>query len=279
MSTEETTREWWDWLHGKKCALSCFVGEAPKRLRADEELPNGWRVFAESGMATHGGTRWFLRWDISPLGYLSTAAHGHLDALHLSIWLGGKAMVIDPGTGAYYGDVRLRQWLASRAAHNGPCSPSDALPRRLGPFLWSGHHAKPRFECDGDRLVAEMGAVRRSIRLSEGGEVVVEDSMQPASEDGFTVLWQFAPQSECRRLEARRFSVMRGEASMEVIVSGNWEVVDLVAARPANMAGYGEGTVSAHFRATTWAPYLKLTAKGRAKPCVFSTTFLASRVP
>ena len=37
-----------------------------------------------------------------------------------------------------------------------------------------------------------------------------------------------------------------------------------------------EGIVSPAFRKTVWAPYLKLTAPGGKKPCVFRTTFLAS---
>ena len=37
------------------------------------------------------------------------------------------------------------------------------------------------------------------------------------------------------------------------------------------------GTVSPAFRKTVWAPYLKLVARPQGdKPCVFSTTFLAS---
>jgi hypothetical protein len=37
------------------------------------------------------------------------------------------------------------------------------------------------------------------------------------------------------------------------------------------------GTVSPAFRKTVWAPYLKLIARPRGdKPCVFTTTFLAS---
>ena len=51
------------------------------------------------------------------LGYLSTAAHGHLDALHLSIWYRGIAFVIDPSTGAPITPmrpVRNQAWLPGK---------------------------------------------------------------------------------------------------------------------------------------------------------------------
>jgi hypothetical protein len=72
-----------------------------------------WHRYPESGMVIWQEGDWFLRWDLSPLGYLSTASHGHCDALHLSLWYRGQAVIIDPGTGAYYTDKRLRDYLAS----------------------------------------------------------------------------------------------------------------------------------------------------------------------
>src|SRR5213076_508959 len=106
----------------------------------------GWNVYTESGIAMRQLEDWTLRWDLSPLGYLSTAAHGHLDALHLSVWFQGKAIVIDPGTGAYYVNKDLRTWLDSRDAHNGPSPTLWSHPVRLGSFLWSKQHDAPRWK-------------------------------------------------------------------------------------------------------------------------------------
>src|SRR4030095_528012 len=60
-----------------------------------------WCYFLDSGIGICESGFWWLRWDLSPLGYQATAAHGHLDALHLSIWFKGVGIVVDPGTGAY----------------------------------------------------------------------------------------------------------------------------------------------------------------------------------
>src|SRR5215510_9478827 len=126
-------------------------GHSKPVIMPDED----WFHFPDSGQCVARVGFWSLRWDLSPLGYLQTAAHGHLDALHLSIWVKGVAVVIDPGTGAYHADVRLRTWLASGAAHNGPCPCPDwqESPRRAGPFLWSGHHAPPALELHGSVAV------------------------------------------------------------------------------------------------------------------------------
>lgn len=280
---EQTTSAWLEWMQGRPGGVGFFIGEAPKAA-SRVEYSQGWRVFTKSGMAVQRTGGWFLRWDISPLGYLSTAAHGHLDALHLSIWMGAVAMIIDPGTGAYYADRELRAWLASRRAHNGPCPAGEEWPRRLGPFLWSQHHARPKFESAKTRVAAELSTptavLRRAIEVSERAEIVVEDSMRSLNDvESFSVLWQFAPDTECRPAEPRRFRVSRRAASMEVKVSEDWDSVDLVAEPRAGIPGNFEGVVAPHFRVTTWAPYLKLTAKTGHKPCLFTTTFLASPAP
>ena len=116
------------------------TGRGVARHRRVEPVP-------PSGYAVWRDRRWTLRWDVSPLGYLSTAAHGHQDALHLSLWLDGVAIVVDPGTGCYFVDPDLRTWLASALAHNGPAPVRpECLPRRRGPFLWEGPHPRPVLE-------------------------------------------------------------------------------------------------------------------------------------
>ena len=40
--------------------------------------------------------------DVGPLGYPSIAAHGHADALAVTVSDGGRDLIGDPGTGSYY---------------------------------------------------------------------------------------------------------------------------------------------------------------------------------
>ena len=119
------------------------MGEARRDLKLEiSDFKSGeWRHFPDSGYAMRREGDWTLRWDLSPLGLGTMAAHGHLDALHVSLWLRGVAMVIDPGTGAYHADKQLREHLACRTAHNGPAPDKKwKLPVRLGPFLWDSKH-------------------------------------------------------------------------------------------------------------------------------------------
>lgn len=68
---------------------------------------------------------------------------------------------------------------------------------------------------------------------------------------------------------------------MEVQVSADWAEVWCVTEQSqvaqADPDAPLAGTVSPAFRQTVWAPYLKLVVRPQGdKPCVFSTTFLAS---
>ena len=272
-------------------------------------------MFPETGIGICKSSFWWLRWDLSPLGYMATAAHGHLDALHLSIWFKGVAFVVDPGTGAYYAEPALRSWLASRAAHNAPCPTGDEEPRRLGPFLWAGRHPPPKVSQEGSKTVGMLSLIGQLIRRAikprpDGTGWLVKDEC--VGKDGrpieFTVRWQFAPDTSIKRLDARRFLIRRRDVAIELQVSEGWSDVVLVemdalansssgagvspvsagvppasafaGETPAVTAGTAaplgfEGIVSPAFRKTVRAPYLKLVARPTGGPCVFSTTFLA----
>jgi hypothetical protein len=249
-----------------------------------------WQYFAQTGIAVALDPPWRLRWDLSPLGYLKPAAHGHLDALHLSIWHEGTALIVDPGTGAYYGDPALRAWLASRHAHNGPCPAGPGFPRRLGPFLWSQHHPQPVLkvedaeEHEGRLLWAELrlpsGLLRRSVeRLKgpDGWRVVDAFQPKPQSATTFSVHWQFAPGTRIERRAEHQFHLRRGQSALDLELNHAWSRVELVTTMATRRAGESvpAGTVSSAFRQEGWAPYLRLEAVAGDRSCVFSTSFLA----
>jgi len=291
------TQEWHQWLEAprKSEAISYWLGDSllTPPLRHGEALRTievgEWWLYRHSGIAICESGFWFLRWDLSPLGYLSTAAHGHLDALHLSIWFKGVALVIDPGTGAYYADKRLRNWLASRTAHNAPCPSGPEWPQRLGPFLWAEQHPTPTIKEEPCGAVGVLnlphGQLRRTIASSPAGLSWVATD-QCLGNDGspvpFTVRWQFAPESYVKRLNDRRFLIKRHDVEIEVQASEAWNEVKLVeideqarVAVPGDEASL-EGVVSPSFRKTVRAPYLKLTARPGEGRNDFHTTFLVA---
>jgi hypothetical protein len=318
---DRAVAEWHSWLKGRadNGATAYWLRHVRARhLPIALEFPlnthsfGWWEVFQDSSIGICEASSWRLRWDLSPLGYGTTAAHGHLDALHLSIWFKGVAFVVDPGTGAYYAEPGLRSWLASRAAHNTPCPTGPEQPRRLGPFLWAGHHRPPSVSQERGETVGVLSLIGQLIRraiepLPDGAGWIVKDEC--IGKDGrpieFTVRWQFAPETSVKRLDERLFLIRRNDVAIGLQVSEGWSDVVLVemdafdsgagvspvsagvppasafaGETPAVTAGTAaplglEGIVSPAFRKTVRAPYLKLVARPTGGPCVFSTTFLA----
>lgn len=282
--------EWHEWFRSptKALALEFWMGAARRDLKLEisDFRAGEWQQTSESGYVMRRDGDWTARWDLSPLGLGSMAAHGHLDALHVSLWLRGVAMVIDPGTGAYHADRQLRGHLSDRGTHNGP-SPFHkwACPRRLGPFLWDSQHRIPGFVRAED--LGEWGMADhefgRTVRFGTGVKAIsVADQLSFTGATGdFSVRWQFAPDSRVEDLGSRRYRVTRHGVSMDVQVSADWAEVWCVTEQnqvaKADPDSPLAGTVSPAFRKTVWAPYLKLVARPQGdKPCVFSTTFLAS---
>jgi hypothetical protein len=297
--------EWRDWVSRSTTnaggALDYWLGDPPMFSPA---LGRGdpvhtvrrdiWSIYPQSGYGICESGYWWLRWDLSPLGYLKTAAHGHLDALHLSIWLKGVAIVVDPGTGAYYADPRLRTWLASRDAHNGPTPTLRFSPVRLGSFLWSKHHEAPRWNAGGvggleaHWQLSTGSMCRRVVRLEKQDGWQVEDSLQARTGPAdFSVRWQFAPGAYLKQLSERRLLVKRDNVSVIVELGPEWAEVRIAEQEHAGvltsistqeLEAQFAGSVSPAFRKVEWAPFLKLVARPeRDKTCVFRTTFLASR--
>ncbi|MBA4150096.1 MAG: heparinase II/III family protein [Verrucomicrobia bacterium] len=273
LSARDAVPEWRDWLRGSRssesAALQFWLGEPPKFKSSAQCISCDWRLYPDSGIAVHRELDWMLRFDLSPLGYLATAAHGHLDALHLSIWLKDVAFIIDPGTGAYYADNKLRAHLASWDAHNAPHPLKLDFPKRFGPFLWSQHHPTPTWKESNDSLVGELQLpslrLQRKVKQVNQGWLV-EDDCGP--DQNFVVNWQFAPETILKQLDALTFQAERKGIKMEIRVNDSWQKVELI-----NRLDGHVGKVSPAFRKTAVGPVIKLTACPQRVPTGFQTSF------
>jgi hypothetical protein len=103
--------------------------------------------------------------DAGPLGYLSLAAHGHADALALLLNIGGREILIDPGTYAYHTETAWRRYFRGTSAHNTLGVDDLDQSEQRGNFMWS-HHAHARcleFASDGpvQRFVGEHDGYAR----------------------------------------------------------------------------------------------------------------------
>lgn len=77
--------------------------------------------------------------DVGFLGYLSTAAHGHADALSVTVSEDGQYLIGDPGTGSFYGDPAWRTAARSTRAHATVCVDGQDQSVAAGRYLWTQH--------------------------------------------------------------------------------------------------------------------------------------------
>ncbi len=113
-----------------------FGGSAPAPVIGTVSEPRS-RRFADGGLVVlrSGGRR--LTMDIGPLGYLAIAAHGHADALALTLSVDGIELVGDPGAGSYYGHPGWRTVHRGTRAHATVTVDGADQSVSGGPFLWT----------------------------------------------------------------------------------------------------------------------------------------------
>ncbi|MFC7675172.1 alginate lyase family protein [Mycolicibacterium sp. GCM10028919] len=77
--------------------------------------------------------------DVGPLGFLAIAAHGHADALSVTVALDGEDLIGDPGAASYYGHPEWRGIHRGTRVH--PTVEVDDVDQSVmaGPFMWSRH--------------------------------------------------------------------------------------------------------------------------------------------
>lgn len=264
--------EWWRWFNDSSTspALRFWWGDFVSHPHPPGNGPYG---------VYHWGD-WVLRFDLSPLGYLSMAPHGHLDALHLSIWFRGKPVVIDPGTGAYYADKAVRFYFADWSAHNSPHlrTPPDSYPKRFGAFLWGSHHSRPTVESISAHefigvLQLPYGCATRKVTfLPASNSVRITDSFKHAAKTGpVTTRWKFAPAFHIANVSPSEFVVASRDCSIRLQASPEWtgariynppsELLGKVSPFAADFPSVPmQALVSPAFRALTVGSYLALEA-------------------
>lgn len=144
--------------------------------------------------------------DCGPIGYLSIAAHGHADALQMTLSVAGRQILIDPGTFAYHTEQRWRDYFRSTMAHNTVCINGLDQSVSGGNFLWM-EKAKAtcleppaegplqRFvgEHDGYRRLNDPLTHRRTLDFSLAGKrLTVTDRFECEGRHSARICWHFA---------------------------------------------------------------------------------------
>ena len=162
--------------------------------------------------APHGGLvvlrdgRHRLTMDVGSLGYLSIAAHGHADALAVTLSAQGRELIVDPGTASYYGKPEWRTVHRGTRAHPTVCVDGVDQSEIGGPFYWRRHAATSvrsvdlgrgvvDAEHDGYRRLEDPVVHRRWLIAPPGdATVAVIDLLDGRSVHDVEVSWPLHPE-------------------------------------------------------------------------------------
>lgn len=258
MHREQAVAEWCAWMKGGGTGiLPVAIGYWLKEDRQDACPIHRRNSYAASGMAVIKRDGWKVRLDASPLGFGMMAAHGHCDALHVSLWDGAHALVIDPGTGGYYGMKEQRAALAAWGAHNGPQPLSGfKTPQRMGTFLLSQHHAQPELQEVTDGFVQahfqhEGHSFTRRVEVLQDGSASVEDHAE--NDALFCVRWHLAPECLVKAEAEQAYHIHRDEKAWRVLFNGH-EITSTI----------HEGVASRRYGEFEKCAVIEVTARGHA---------------
>ncbi len=220
---------------GARWLLHALPGTRPDSQYA--EADTGW-AFPEGGYLLFGagfGQRREIKGllDCGPLGYLGIAAHGHADALALTLSVGGEECLVDPGTYSYWQDQKWRDYFRGTSAHN--TVRVDGLDQSVsgGRFMWL-RKAVARIERmpyspgdfdfrgshDGYLRLADPVRHLRSVRFDAATKaLVVRDQLAANKAHLLEQFWHFAPGLELQ-LGSAGLRVRGRAFEMQVQVGG-----------------------------------------------------------
>jgi uncharacterized heparinase superfamily protein len=218
-----------------------WVGALPARCRdgarAGAITPRPGFVAPSGGLVVLRSGRRRVTMDVGPLGYLAIAAHGHADALGLTLSLDGRDVIGHPGAASYYGHP---EW---RSVHRGtPAQPtvtvdgeSQSVPG--GPFLWT-RHARVHVasvdvdrgivdaEHDGYQRLAAPVRHRRWLYAPPGDPtILVIDEVSGEGAHEMRTSWPLHPDVGVREMPQGHLLERDGTAVLQIVAAGSSEAM------------------------------------------------------
>jgi hypothetical protein len=171
----------------------------------------GWTVWRENGLLVTFGH--------GPLGLGAIAAHGHADALALTVFRGEDVVVLDPGTFTYHEDPQARDRFRATPAHGTLHFGGRSQSRMAGPFLWG---AKARVRRDGEGFRCKWAGGEEHWRKVEVAEqrISIHDCV---SHPGAELVFPLHPRAKVELDGTQaRVTVGRTVALFEASPISNW---------------------------------------------------------
>ena len=159
-------RAWWPTPKHRSMLAALVPTVARGRRLSDPRQAKRPNRFAEAGVTFLRSDTLSCRVDHGPHGFLSTCAHGHADALSFELSIGGRPVLVDPGTYCYQGEPAWRRYFRSTIAHNALEIEGCDQAAQAGPFLWSSAMTSWVEAADGidDGPVAELTVAHDGYR-------------------------------------------------------------------------------------------------------------------
>lgn len=227
-----------------------FGRAAPAALAAE-----GRQEFDAGGYTVWRAGGWLVTFDHGPLGLGTLAAHGHADALSVTLHAGDRALIADPGTFAYHADPAARDRCRATPAHATVTFGGRSQSRMLGPFLWG---ARARITRDGVGWRCDWASGERHTREVElaPGRMTVRDHVHGAAPQ---LVYPLGAGCEVR-VSGTQAEVRAGSACMRLASEGAapWQVEEGEVARrfaarepaPRLVAAISSGSCTTHITLT-----------------------------
>ena len=253
------------------------------------EVDTGW-AFPDGGyflFGNHFGEENEIKGllDCGPLGYLGIAAHGHADALALTLSVAGEECLIDPGTYSYWQEQKWRDYFRGTSAHNTVRIDGQDQSSSGGRFMWlrkaqahidrmpsSPHEFDFRGSHDGYTRLADPVRHMRSVRFDGASNTLtVRDEVSARKQHKVEQFWHFAPELDVR-LTSQGLSVRGKRFVLQMQASGADLQLELVRGAENPPLGWCSRT----YESKHPCEVLRITSVSSAVPveCRFTITFI-----
>jgi hypothetical protein len=202
----------------------------PQALPVRRAFPDGGYYILGCDFETDREIRGIV--DAGPVGYLSIAAHGHADALALTLSVGGREFLVDPGTYAYHTQKQWRDYFRGTGAHNTVVVDGENQSEIGGNFMWLRKAAArcEKWESsagmdyfagthDGFARLADPVSHRREIRFDKRTRhFYVTDTLECRDAHRVECFWHFSEDCDVS-IEANALTAVNNGARIRMILS------------------------------------------------------------
>lgn len=266
-----------------RALASAFPSELQSNnLCSDVEVPGAFYA-RDSGLVVLRRGRQRITMDVGSLGYLSIAAHGHADALAVTLSVDNHDVISDPGTGSYYGHPQWRAAMRSTRSHATISVDDEDQSINVGPFMWSKHaRTKVRkvdlrggvIDAEHDGYLRRFGVLHRRwlVAPPERSLILIVDMVSGRDAHQIRSTWPLHPDIEIEKTADGHNLLRGGTIVMKVLSAGT------VPLRGDNVRG--DETANTGWwsdRLESRRPAWWLGFVGKAEPPVVIATLFAPR--